>query len=55
MTRDEFPPGAGAPDDVRARARDDLDAAVRARYGSRIAGVLEREPAWARAFDDLAY
>lgn len=55
MTRDESSPGAGAPDDAQAQARDDLDAAVRARYGSRIAGVLEREPAWARDFDDLAY
>jgi aquaporin Z len=35
--------------------RDQLEDLVRARYGSRIAAVLEREPVWARDFNDLAY
>ena len=33
----------------------DPDAVLRARYGARIAAVLEREPPWARDFDDLGY
>ncbi|HWG28471.1 MIP/aquaporin family protein [Actinospica sp.] len=42
MTSDEREPDS--PEDV-----------VRVRYGARIAAVLEREPVWARDFDDLAY
>ncbi|TJZ93568.1 MIP/aquaporin family protein, partial [Actinacidiphila oryziradicis] len=35
--------------------RDRVEAIVDARHGARIAAVLEREPVWARDFNDLTY
>jgi hypothetical protein len=32
-----------------------IEAIVHARHGARIAGLLEREPAWGRDFTDLSY
>jgi len=53
MTGDERIPDVGTPSG--AQARDRLDAVVVARHGVRIASLLEREPVWARDFNDLAY
>jgi len=53
MTSDERFPDAGTPSGVQAR--DHLEDVVRARHGAQIAAVLEREPVWARDFDDLGY
>jgi aquaporin Z len=40
---------------ARSADADRIDATVHARHGATIAGILEREPVWARDFTDLRY
>jgi aquaporin Z len=49
----EFP--AAAASAPASAGRDRIAAVVHARHGARIAGLLDREPDWARDFTDLSY